>query len=136
MGEFFKGWRRKVGVVALVMACVAMGGWVRSFYVAESIFVTKNRSGFRVLSIEGTLHCQRFDDPNSYYPNVYQSYPLTQGQFVPVEWAWTSKQYHIRQIPHWSIVLPLTLLSAYLLLVKPRVAKPKKAVEPTAAGGA
>ena len=31
----------------------------------------------------------------------------------------------VRIIPHWSIALPLTLLSAYLLLVKPRVAKPK-----------
>jgi len=30
MGEFFKGWRRKTGVVTLVMACVFMSAWVRS----------------------------------------------------------------------------------------------------------
>jgi len=33
--------------------------------------------------------------------------------------------YRMAVLPYWSIVLPLTLLSAYLLLVKPRVAKPK-----------
>src|SRR5262249_45732313 len=37
----------------------------------------------------------------------------------------------IYQIPHWSIVLPLTLLSAYLLLLKPRSAnKPAPPTEP------
>ena len=30
MREFFKPWRRKIGVVTLVMACVLMAGWVRS----------------------------------------------------------------------------------------------------------
>jgi len=30
MGDYFKGWRRKCGLLTLMMACVAMGGWVRS----------------------------------------------------------------------------------------------------------
>jgi hypothetical protein len=30
MGEYFKPWRRKIGVITLMMACVFMGGWVRS----------------------------------------------------------------------------------------------------------
>lgn len=30
MREFFKGWKRIVGVVTLVMACVFAAGWVRS----------------------------------------------------------------------------------------------------------
>jgi len=34
------------------------------------------------------------------------------------------------EVPYWSIVIPLILLSAYLLLSKPRVAKPKKMSEP------
>jgi len=33
------------------------------------------------------------------------------------------------QFPYWSIVIPLTLLSAYLLLVKPRVATAKNVGE-------
>lgn len=36
----------------------------------------------------------------------------------------------IASIPYWSLVLLLTLLSAYLLLSKPRKATPKKIVEP------
>ena len=32
------------------------------------------------------------------------------------------------QVPYWSIVIPLTLLSAYLLLIKPR-SKPKRPAE-------
>ena len=35
----------------------------------------------------------------------------------------------IYAIPYWSIVIPLTLLSAYLLLTNPRVTKPKTIVE-------
>ena len=30
MGEFFKGWRRKVGVLTLLIACVFAAGWIRS----------------------------------------------------------------------------------------------------------
>lgn len=34
-------------------------------------------------------------------------------------------------VPYWSIVIPLTLLSAWLLLSKPRPAKPQTAKQPT-----
>lgn len=30
MGKYFRGWKRKVGVVTLLVACVATGWWVRS----------------------------------------------------------------------------------------------------------
>lgn len=33
-------------------------------------------------------------------------------------------------IPYWSIVIPLTLFSVYLLLSKPRQSTPKKLIEP------
>ena len=36
MGDFFHGWRRKIGVVTLVMALVFVSGWVRSL-CAEDI---------------------------------------------------------------------------------------------------
>ena len=39
MREFFSGWRRKVGVVALMLACVLMAGWVRSFTIAEGVAI-------------------------------------------------------------------------------------------------
>ena len=39
-------------------------------------------------------------------------------------------------IPYWSIVIPMTFVSAYLLLTKPRKTPPKKISEPTHANGA
>jgi hypothetical protein len=37
MGDYFKPWRRKIGVVTLVVACVFMAGWIRSFNFADAI---------------------------------------------------------------------------------------------------
>ena len=30
MGDFFKGWKRKTGLITLLLALLSMGGWVRS----------------------------------------------------------------------------------------------------------
>ena len=35
------------------------------------------------------------------------------------------------KVPYWSVVIPLTLLSAFLLLTKPHQSTPKKCTEPT-----
>lgn len=40
MGEFFKGWRRKTGVVTLVMACVVVSVWVRNHFYADHMQIT------------------------------------------------------------------------------------------------
>ena len=37
MKEFFRGWRRKIGVATLTMACVFAVGWVRSTIVADTL---------------------------------------------------------------------------------------------------
>jgi hypothetical protein len=39
MGQFFKGWRRKVGAVTLLTACMFMGAWFRSSVVADTFFI-------------------------------------------------------------------------------------------------
>ena len=36
MGDFFRGWRRRIGVVTLAVALVFMGGWVRSSVFHDS----------------------------------------------------------------------------------------------------
>lgn len=40
MREFFHGWRRKAGVVPLVMALALMVGWLRSLIVADYFIYT------------------------------------------------------------------------------------------------
>ncbi len=99
MGEFFKGRKRKVGVVTLVMACLFMGGWVRSYSNCDSIRVSYNRC---LASYEGVI---------------------------------SMNQIHFSPCTYWSfsylyIVLPLTLLSAYLLLSKPRKSTQTKTAPP------
>jgi len=39
MGEFFRGWQRKVGVVTLAMALVATGGWARSLIIGDEVTI-------------------------------------------------------------------------------------------------
>ncbi len=60
------------------------------------------------------------------------------SDYVDVKWRWEWEGFHFGAgeskytrgeetefgvIPYWSVVLPLTLLSAYLLLSKPQIAK-------------
>ena len=45
MREFFKEWRRKVGLLTLLMACVFMAGWVRSHVIQDQfLFSTDGHS--------------------------------------------------------------------------------------------
>ena len=37
MVEFFKGWRRKIGCVTLLMALVFMAGWLRNYFIRDSV---------------------------------------------------------------------------------------------------
>jgi len=37
MGEFFHGWRRRIGLVTLMVACVFTAGWVRSLGACDQI---------------------------------------------------------------------------------------------------
>ena len=55
MREFFRGRRRKVGVVTLLMACMFTTGWVRSFGRQETIHICPWRSVFVVVSSDGNV---------------------------------------------------------------------------------
>jgi len=94
MGEFFKGWRRKIGVVTLVLACVFAVDWMR-----------------------------------------LADYSVKEGRTSDVPWLPTVMHPQLG-VPYGWIVLPLTLLSGYLLLSKPRLSKPKQTTEPAPTTGA
>jgi len=148
MYEFFKGWRRKIGVVTLMMACVFMAGWVRSQFCGDVVTFNDNvqrscgtlASGDNVLLFALTLNSDlhvvlRLPDVLVMTPNEIRD-ELDQED---IQWSWRlfgirhgvqSEQNRIWVVPYWIIVFPLTLFSAYLLLVKPQVAKPKETIEP------
>jgi len=105
MRGFFKGWRRKMGCVTLCLALSIVGIWMRSYDQWDSF----DYGNTFVDSREGVIQ-RVWDARNMIFSGGIGSEPET-----IVYW----------RVPYWSIVLLLTLLSAYLLLVKPRVAKPK-----------
>jgi hypothetical protein len=138
MGEFFKGRRRKLGVVALVMACVFTAGWVRSHAKHDLLFLppvcilSSGNSAFAISQEvklkndlkDGAQAVITFDSNSFLSQRKFKSFDLVQTKIIQP-----------RMIPYSLFVIPLTLLSAFLLLNKPRAAKSKKAVEPTLTEG-
>ena len=145
--------RRKIGVAALVMACVFMGCWMRSLQTCDVINVPLGKEYAMTFSqVCGSFVCRAgwmgqnpwdeldwSDREVASLPEVpnleYLSrWPLPTGEGGDVTWYFIGcgfgfgqsssiDPYHRRSgylvAPYWSIVLTLTLLSAYLLMSKP-----------------
>ena len=63
MREFFRGWRRKSGVLTLLMALVFMAGWVRGFTTADQIEFYPGATTFHTwFSENGNLGWESGDD--------------------------------------------------------------------------
>jgi hypothetical protein len=131
MGGFFHGWRRKLGVVTLVVACMFAALWVRSPTIDDRItFPTFCNCSCESESIFGRLVWQTVISEDTEYDLSLRS---TQwGDGMPPRMFGDDGLFYFHRngregslflelcIPHWSIVIPLTLLSAWLLLSKPR----------------
>jgi len=159
MGDYFKPWRRKSGVVTLVMACVLSVAWARSRSVNDVLWIQSgNYREFSLLSGEGTL-------------TVTYGWPVEVAEFLKShsDYGWTTSEKgtasghrfrwwapigsykggryvqtapiwvpnHSAEQPllhvwfeYWLFAIPLTLLSAYLLLSKPRKSTQMKITEP------
>ena len=166
MGEFFRGWRRKIGCVTLVMALVFMMTWVRGYYVEDRIeFGEWRESGNRRYAVERIVYL-------SHHGISYVANELFDGSWfastpgwraTPIKsngprgtmmgggtvWRWAlcgfdlcysrvgPDVHRVRwTVPYQSIVIPLTLLSSYLLLTKPQKSTSKKITEPVPTEGA
>ena len=158
MGEYFKAWRRKVGIVTLLIACALMAGWVRSEVNYCVIRFNGNHESFRIGSYDGMLGFiwVSFETVNEdpfldwdYGPlsailenGVYEPFRRQEG----MDWRWEWAGFHFGggtasqtatysesfYFPYWSIVVPLTLVSAYVLLSKQRKPPRKQSDEPAA----
>ena len=171
MGEFFRGWRRKLGVVMLVMACVFTGMWVRGFAFEDAIrlgngqrIVTRGRvlQTLSTSSRNGLIWKHEETDCDMTWVAGWQSRPVEKmDEFDPVtdpvtsfvnsnvlDWRWqlcgfdigrfhgaTADRLSYWRISHSSITIPLTLISFWLLLTKPRKSNQKKITEPVQVEG-
>ena len=155
MGEFFHGWRRKTGIVSLAMACLLMIGWVRS-HVKDDIFVVNlgktwcltfqsNQCGLGIFAAAyGTDTSTISVTWNSQSIRALASKDPMKNNNVDVPYRIDFPGFHfgcdglnflrpryyaICFLSYFYLITLLTLVSAYLLLLKPRIAKPRVVVE-------
>jgi len=140
MGDFFKPWRRKTGVVTLVMALTLACGWARSRVVADqlAIRIGPDRVFWMISNDDWTGLAILKAGPYEYRESSFQywnSVPLPNhrngGPFSGINhsWDWYVRRYYI--FPYFLLVIPLTLLSAWLLLSKARPTAKVNATDPS-----
>jgi hypothetical protein len=95
MHTYLYGWRRKAGVATLLTACALAILWARSYVAASTIDIYAIDRLFELRSANGLIRWSELADVGG------QSFTL-----------WT--------IHYGLLAAPLTLLSAYLILWKPR----------------
>ena len=147
MGEYFRGWKRKIGVATLVMACVFAAGWVRSIFVHDVLLFVHDGDVLGLWgSQSGSLRWST-DIVNAQVWTVpqWQNWIASEGVHPfddpNIEWQWRCCGFGVaddateRVVPYWSITIPLTLISLVLLLSKPRKSTPKKITDPTTSEG-
>jgi hypothetical protein len=159
MRAFFRGWRRKVGAVTLFIACVLSVGWARNSATDDAAWIIfADSSGFRILSGSGTIQVTRYwpveitgwvPPSNDFGWSVSKKTPAPvtttiglrrSARWVQIAPVWVPNRSAEQDmldmwVRYWAIVLPLTLLSAWLLISKPRMQN-QDLVKPTATDGA
>jgi len=144
MPTYFKPLRRKIGVVTLVLACVVLVDWGRSRNTHDTFYGSLFNQDFAVISdpegIGLRLHLVREDrfKKSGFYATrpaaqerLFQLKPLRQHglRFDHQEIIcggvqfFRSERWLTFKVDQVCIVIPLTLLSAWLLLSKPRAGK-------------
>ena len=158
MGDFFHGWRRKTGIVTLLMACVFMAGWVATMNVLWLFEFPSGKHTFEQWAIfngDVTRWMMNTESgPTQLMPLSFTRYWMEVRRNAPAEdsesgliyhWQWygfgVGHSVHADEDTFWnirfrSIIIPLTLLSAYLLLTKSCPTNQRKLAEPIPVEGA
>lgn len=119
MDGFFVGWQRQTGCVTLVMACLVATGWVRALNISDVVRIDLGRRQHRVFTVRDRIHWASYESQGKNWssPVVWMTsepfdIPIffTLGEIAPV------KDYRIWEISFQSVVLPLTLIAAGLIL--------------------
>jgi hypothetical protein len=127
MSDYFKPWRRKLGIATLMMACVFAAAWVRSLMLTDVVRVPLWQFGkIGIASNVGYFSFAWASHERSNNGFNWITYPFEVTaliSYAPWTFDFTSKTPVQPVMGYWSVVIPLTLVSAWLLLSKPR--KPK-----------
>lgn len=147
MGDLLQGWRRKVGVVTLLLALLTAGAWCRSQHQVDVVTIESGSSRQIFASTEGRLVWdqrqiqmlgRRGTSRFSLTLRIDVGETVNKSRFRYLDdWSikWRRRGWgfdfgeasqlsgtHVifRAVPYWTIVLASTLFSAYLILWKPR----------------
>ena len=146
MSDIFRGWRRKIGLMTLLLALVFMSGWVRSLTTRDDISFPsrkqKTSTGFLVTSDdlvssnglmlwgrsneESTNPTDRYIDLRSAYPLWKTALPTTYTFDDPeLKWRWRWYGFGIceysdpRVVGVWEsiLVVPYWMIAVPLTLI-------------------
>ena len=148
MREFFRGWRRKVGLVTLILAAAISTAWCRSLMVRDQFNQVSGSTMRQLISEGGSVcwsTCGHFDDflDSAMPESGWLSQPATDsnptGSWDLSPWQFNFAGFKFSQgkigrsqsiswaVPYWSLACLLTLLAAYLILWKPKPKEPRRA---------
>ena len=167
MGEFFLGWRRKIGMVTLLMACLLSACWFRSYSINDTISIPIRHTEYLQVAssnqhlIFGSVLMTTIDGEGTQRLPLWMANPTEFTGVRRRQWRFATfgdrhldkyfdnarpnlgmgRDWKRMRTPsseftidyryvgtvYWWFVIPLTLLSAWLLLSKPRskTAKPQ-----------
>lgn len=136
MRDFFRGWRRTAGCVALTLAFVVFAAWMRSYHSSDSLgekqapWLISHDGNVVFVSQSGPYHYPLIWDWYAFYttdPAIY-----AQGYRRQFEWKCVYKRGGVGlelgrhefwgyavdwlRVPYWTILLPMSLLTAFLIL--------------------
>lgn len=130
MFNFFKGWRRKLGCVALAIAALVTVSWVSSLRTRTTGWFRTDYAFYRFQNSNSSfIAFIDVNDPESefspYLPTYSWSHSEHQlGEATSPPWPAIGFEHGRFWIAHWMIAVPLTVLAGYLILWRPRT-KPK-----------
>jgi len=130
MGDYFKPLRRQIGVVTLVAACLFAAGWVRSLRTVDRIDLLEIFMASCVQSKGGRIAYYEDCSPRMVIElggvkpeNLIRQEDLAEylathvsGPAIPIDPMSGFRK--VWEVPFSTIVIPLTMLSAWLLLRK------------------
>ena len=105
-----------------------MGMWMRSLVSVDDITVRRTKSRELLQSANGSIRWISFNSVAPEKPSFdWNTTPVECEAFIQVDnpyMGWRSwggrRRWIVRFVAYWLVTIPLTLLSAYLILWKPR----------------
>ena len=130
--ECFRGWKRKAGLVTLVMACLFAAFWSRSLTIMDALYTDAlNIVSYQEAIVIARTYKDRFSFPR--WETMDHLLDLESELGPDFKWSLQFCGFGCGSfgdkacaclVPHWSITFALTLLSGYLLLSEPRKPRP------------